>query len=145
MDSQKNELDFAGSSFNTVSSNSTKSELQEIKIVIEKKQAVHVLNASDVLVLEAKGAYTTFYTTCHTEGFVTSKLLGYYCKVINPKLGFYRANRSIVVNLSRITDIVRLDKLSWNIIYDTNFKFEVSNETARRIIDELFHGSMVLD
>lgn len=82
-----------------------KSEEELDKIVLSGNGEYRVLPFSDILYLEAKGAYVIFYTR-NGEQLFSPHNLSYYEQLL-PVISFFRVHKSYIVNLKKVTGYER--------------------------------------
>lgn len=110
----------------------------ENKMLIRKIDRVSVVDLNTVTYLEAEGAYTNVYFL-NEEPMKSSKALGIYKKGLEGNPNFVEINRSILLNLHHVKDVIREGSRS-SVLLNNGFQMDVSNRTAAglvQIIEEL--------
>lgn len=110
----------------------------ENKMLIRKIDRVSVVDLNAVTYLEAEGAYTNVYFL-NEEPMKSSKALGIYKKGLEGNPNFVEINRSILLNLHHVKDVIREGSRS-SVLLNNGFQMDVSNRTAAglvQIIEEL--------
>lgn len=72
-----------------------------IKIAVETKQGVHVINASQIIAVEAQSRKVIIHTT--TNDFVSIHNMLYWLENL-PSNCFFQTHRSFIINLEHVTD-----------------------------------------
>ncbi len=100
------------------------------KIVIKTSDNTFYLNAEDIFMLEAQGAYTTIYTT--ERKILTSRNLRHYEDVLK-NYNFARSHQKYLVNLHHVKKIDANSEL----ILSKGFKALISTRKRGEIIKKL--------
>ncbi len=79
---------------------------EQKKIVIPELGTKRIINLSDIIAIEAEGAYTNIYMI-DNHTITTSKNLKYYQKILEIEKQFFRSHRSWIVNLNFLQSINR--------------------------------------
>lgn len=107
------------------------------KIALSMSDGLTFVEVADIVLLEADGAYTTFYLK-NGQKFVVSKKLKFYEDILSNRSFFFRTHRSYVVNInfikkySRSENAILMDSdLSISISRDRKQEFEILLKTLR--------------
>ncbi|WP_459212819.1 LytR/AlgR family response regulator transcription factor [Aquimarina rhabdastrellae] len=103
--------------------------LAESKILINTGNQHISLEAKNILKCEADSNYTYFFTL-KGEKYLASKHLKYYDELLSPK-GFFRANRSTLININHIQSIYKKE----TIILSNKDKISVSVRNKTKLND----------
>lgn len=115
-----------------VEKESTVSVGLENKMLVRKLDRVSVINLDTITYLEAEGAYTMIYFL-NEEPVKSSKALGIYKKGLEGNPNFVEINRSILLNLHHVKDVVREGKRS-HVLLHNGFQMDISNRTAASLV-----------
>ncbi|OEK01275.1 hypothetical protein BFP97_07005 [Roseivirga sp. 4D4] len=85
------------------------------KIILRESENLHIVKLDDILWCQADGSYTVFYLTDDRK-IMVSKHLKEFEEYLSPN-GFFRAHRSHLVNVSKIT---RFDRADGGVVYLEN-------------------------
>ncbi len=98
--------------------------------ILIKAGEQHLLTAiNDIIKCEANGNYTIFHLI-NKQQIIANNILKYYEELLTEK-GFFKANRSELVNISNIESIYRKE----TIILKNNFKVNVSTRNKPKLIN----------
>ncbi|MDX1904641.1 MAG: LytTR family DNA-binding domain-containing protein [Thermonemataceae bacterium] len=95
----------------------------EKKIVLHNMDNIFVLNASDIIYLEADGSYTNIVSSSHPDILMSKKLSSF--DYLESFAYFFRSHRSFLININKIK---RIDK--------KNFIIEMKNDAAVYLAQE---------
>lgn len=112
------------------------------KLLVRKLDRLSVIEIESVTYMEADGAYTIM-NFLNGEKVKYSKALGIFKKGLETNYNFVEINRSIVINLCHVKDVVRQGKSSY-INLSNGLHINISNRTAVsliRIIEDMIQIS----
>ncbi len=105
---------------------------KEDKITFTSMDAVEIYSIMDILYCFGENNYTTVFT--NNGKTVVSKTLGYYEELLK-KYGFFRANRSYLVNLAHI---IKVDKsIDQQLVLKNGMEIPISTRRRKEFFDIL--------
>ncbi len=81
--------------------------LENPKITLQDNNCFYFIKLSDIIFFEAEGSYTKVYVENHPTIIVTKKIGDF--EYLEKDFSFFRVHRSFIVNLHKITKILKKD------------------------------------
>lgn len=106
------------------------------RIIVNRHDKAYLLELDSILYFTADGPYTNIYIV-GDKRISSSKALGYYRDLLESKRNFAVLNRSIVINIQNIKEIVK-DEGDGTVIMKDGTKLEVSRASKNRLMQVLF-------
>jgi two-component system LytT family response regulator len=94
------------------------------KIALSMSNGLTFVEVSDIVLLEADGAYTTFYLK-DGQKIVVSKKLKFYEEILSNRPFFFRTHRSYFINVNYIKKYSRSENA---ILMDNDFSISISRD-----------------
>jgi two-component system LytT family response regulator len=94
------------------------------KIALSMSNGLTFVEVSDIVLLEADGAYTTFYLK-DGQKIVVSKKLKFYEEILSNRPFFFRTHRSFFINVNYIKKYSRSENA---ILMDNDFSISISRD-----------------
>lgn len=105
------------------------------KILIKKLDRISILDLDNVVYFEADRAYTVIYLM-NDEPIRSSKPLGIYKKALLLNSNFIEINRSIIINLNHVKNLVK-EKDKSLILLGNGGRLKISNRTSYALIQSI--------
>lgn len=125
---QNNEL------YATFKSNITEKGFQKIALSISS--GVLFVPLSEIIYLQAEGAYTNFIVK-EGKKIMVSKKIKEFENVLSPENGFYRSHRSFIVNKEYIKQYIKSD--GGSLLMNNNDEVSISKDMKETILNELLN------
>jgi two-component system LytT family response regulator len=106
------------------------------RIIINRHDKAYLLELDSILYFEADGPYTNIKITGDKK-IGSSKPLGYYRDLLDSKKNFVVLNRSTVINIQNIREIVKEEGEGTVILKDAT-RLEVSRASKNRLMQVLY-------
>lgn len=106
------------------------------RIIVNRHDKAYLLELDSILYFTADGPYTNINIT-GDKRISSSKPLGYYRDLLMGKNNFVAINRSIILNIQNIKEIVKDDGEGTLIMKDGS-RFEVSRASKNRLMQILY-------
>lgn len=106
------------------------------RIIINRHDKAYLLELDNILYFTADGPYTNI-NILGDKRISSSKALGYYRDLLESKKNFAVLNRSIVINIQNIREIVK-DEGEGTVIMKDGSRLEVSRASKNRLMQVLY-------
>lgn len=106
-------------------------------IIVNRHDKTYVLPISEILMIEADGAYSNIYHMRDKMPIRSSKALGSYVKQLTKYENISRISKSIIFNFSNIYSINQYVDGAGEIEFRNGFCYDVSRVHKNRIISEM--------
>ncbi|MBS3915114.1 MAG: LytTR family transcriptional regulator DNA-binding domain-containing protein [Bacteroidetes bacterium] len=106
------------------------------RIIVNRHDKAYLLELENILYFEADGPYTNIKITGDKK-IGSSKPLGYYRDLLETKKNFVAVNRSTLINIQNIREIVKEEGEGTVILKDSS-RLEVSRASKNRLMQVLY-------
>jgi len=105
------------------------------RIIVNRHDKAYLLELDNILYFTADGAYTNIFITGDRK-ISSSKALGYYRDLLENKKNFALLNRSLIVNIQNIKEIVK-EEGEGTVIMKDSTRLEVSRASKNKLMQIL--------
>ena len=106
------------------------------RIIVNRHDKAYLLELENILYFTADGPYTNI-NIMGDRRISSSKALGYYRDLLDSKKNFAVLNRSIVINIQNIKEILK-DEGEGTVIMKDGSKLEISRASKNKLMQVLF-------
>ncbi len=105
------------------------------RIIVNRHDKAYLLELENIHYFDADGPYTTIMTSGGRK-ISSSKALGYYKTLLEPKRNFVLLNRSVIINIQNIKEILK-DDGDGTVIMKDGSKIDISRLSKNRLLQIL--------
>ncbi len=106
------------------------------RIIVNRHDKAYLLELENIHYFDADGPYTTIMTAGGRK-ISSSKALGYYKELLESKKNFVLLNRSVIINIQNIKEIVK-EEGDGTVIMKDGSKMDISRLSKNRLLQILY-------